>query len=135
MAIKQTPVQEALRFLKDSPDALYLDVRTEAEFGRAHPAGAWNVPFFVSSGGGMSPNIDAFQKVVEALIPKDKPLVVGCQAGGRSQKACEALVAWGYTNLQNVAGGFGDWARSGLPNETGDGGDCAYPALCKKADR
>ena len=133
MAIKQTTPTAAHEQLSASKDALYLDVRTEVEFERGHPAGAVNVPvvFLDPSGGPARPN-DAFVEQVKAIAPAGKELIVGCQAGGRSQRACEILERAGYTDLTNVQGGFGGardragniikgWRDAGLPVETGRG--------------
>jgi len=91
----------------------------------------------------MIPNPD-FLAVVEANIPKDTQLVVGCAAGGRSQKACEALEGAGYATLANIQGGFSGkrdpagnleakgWSDLGLPVAT-DGQQ--YADLAKKAGR
>ena len=107
MAIKQQVPPEAYETLKQNPDALYLDVRTEGEFAAGHAAGAINIPVMVAKGPGqMQLNLD-FVEVAEKVIPKGKKLVVGCMAGGRSQRACEMLEEAGFTDLTNVVGGFG----------------------------
>jgi len=109
--------------------ARYLDVRSEPEFEAGHPPDALNIPLQHASVGGMVPN-DDFVAVVEANLPKDSALVVGCKAGGRSRRAVELLVAAGYTNLVDLGPGwdgkrdaFGrlqpGWSRQGLPVETG----------------
>ena len=111
MAIKQQVPPEAHETLKQNPDALYLDVRTEGEFAAGHAAGAINIPVMVAKGPGqMQLNLD-FVEVAEKVIPKGKKLVVGCMAGGRSQRACEMLEDAGFTDLTNVVGGFGGQHR------------------------
>ncbi len=131
MEIPQTTPSEAYDLLQQEPDTVYLDVRTAPEFEAGHPAGARHVPvlFFVA-GGQPRPNPD-FVATVEALVPRPMKLVVGCQAGGRSQHACELLRDAGYTDVTNVRGGFGGardqtgrviipgWRDAGLPVETG----------------
>jgi len=144
MAIKQQKPNEAHETLKQSPDALYLDVRTEGEFAQGHPAGAINIPVvFIKGPGQMQVNPD-FVEIVEQVVPKSKKLVVGCQAGGRSQRACEMLEDAGYSDLTNVIGGFGGqrdqtgnvvvpgWRESNLPVST-ETGDSSYQAQRKKA--
>jgi rhodanese-related sulfurtransferase len=131
MEIAQTTPPEAYETLQRHPDAVYLDVRTAAEFEAGHPTGARNVPVvFFAPGGQAAPNPD-FVAVVERTIPRATKLIVGCQAGGRSQRACEILAQAGYTDLTNVRGGFGGardqsgrivvpgWREAGLPVETG----------------
>lgn len=49
-----------------------------------------------------------------ASIPKDKPLALHCQGGGRSAYAAAYLERRGY-KVANVAGGFGAWEKAGNP--------------------
>lgn len=133
MEIRQTTPPEAYDTLERDPAAVYLDVRTPEEFAAGHPAGAINVPVLFFRGGQSTPNAD-FVASVQKLVPPTTPLLVGCQAGGRSQRGAELLVAAGYTDVSNVRGGFGGarddtgrlvipgWRDAGLPVETGAGG-------------
>ncbi|HEX9507162.1 MAG TPA: rhodanese-like domain-containing protein, partial [Myxococcales bacterium] len=73
----------------------YLDVRSEPEFEQGHPAGAINCPLMHAGPSGMMPNPD-FLQVVEAVLPKDSRLVIGCQSGGRSLRAAQVLESAGY---------------------------------------
>lgn len=132
MEIRQTTPPEAYDTMQRDPRAVYLDVRTPEEFAAGHPPGALNVPVLFFRAGGSDPNPD-FVATVQRLVPTSTPLLVGCQAGGRSQHGAELLVAAGYTKLSNVRGGFGGardqtgrmvipgWRDAGLPVETGAG--------------
>ena len=96
MAIKQTEPPQAHEILKANPDAIYSTSGPRREFAQSHPAGAINIPVvFIKGPGQMEPN-DDFLAVAEQVLPKDKKLVVGCMAGGRSQRACEILEEAGY---------------------------------------
>lgn len=145
MPIKEQPPRDAHETLKGNPKAIYLDVRTEGEFAQGHPDGAINIPVvFMKGPGQMQLNPD-FLEIAETILPKNKTLIVGCQAGGRSMRACEMLEDAGYADLTNVTGGFGGqrdqsgavvvpgWRDSGLPVST-DLGDAAYEAIRKKAN-
>ena len=144
MAIRQQNPPEAYETLKSNPGALYLDVRTEGEFAAGHAAGAINIPVMVARGPGQMQLNPDFVEVAEKAIPRDRKLVVGCMAGGRSQRACEMLEDAGFIDLTNVVGGFGGqrdasgkvvvagWKEAGLPVTT-DLGDAAYEAQRKKA--
>src|SRR5262249_8111582 len=79
-------------------------------FAAGHPEGALNVPVLFFRAGGSSPNPD-FVSAVQRLVPPNTPLLVGCQAGGRSQRGAELLVAAGYTHVRNLRGGFGGARR------------------------
>ncbi len=144
MAIKQTEPPQAHEILQRNPDAVYLDVRTEAEFAQGHPVGAINIPVvFIKGPGQMEPNGD-FLRVAGSVLCKDNKLVVGCLAGGRSQHACEILEAAGFSDLTNVRGGFGGvrdqsgqvvvpgWRDAGLPVSS-NVGENSYQSLRRKA--
>ena len=143
MPIKQIEPPQAYEILQGNPEATYVDVRTEEEFAQGHPAGAINIPVvFLKPGAAPQPN-DSFLAVAQKVLPQDKKLVVGCMAGGRSQRACEILEEAGYSDLANVRGGFGGardasgaivivgWRDAGLPVSR-ELGDSSYHALRDK---
>ena len=145
MPIAQITPPEAQQTLNADDAVVYLDVRTEGEFLAGHPERAINIPviFFDQAAGRPVPNQN-FLAVVEAAIPKDATVVVGCQAGGRSQRAAEILEQAGYTNLSNMMGGFGGgqdqarqavagWQEAGLPVNTENGDGVSYASLAAKA--
>lgn len=144
MAINQAEPPQAYEILKNNPESVYLDVRTEAEFGQGHPAGAINIPVVFIKGPGQMELNDDFVELVVKTLPREKKLIVGCLSGGRSQRACELLEAAGYTNLTNMRGGFGGardasgqvivtgWRDAGLP-VSAEPGDNGYAALRRKA--
>ncbi|MDB5070561.1 MAG: sulfurtransferase [Candidatus Eremiobacteraeota bacterium] len=45
-------------------------------------------------------------------IPRDKPLVVMCHHGGRSERVAQFLEANGYGNAINLTGGIDAWSAS-----------------------
>ena len=106
----------------------YLDVRSTPEFEQGHPTGAVHIPLAEMGPAGMAPNPN-FLTLVQARFPKEAKLVVGCEAGGRSARACAAMEASGYTNLVDQRAGFGGtrgpngpekgWRDEGLPVEKG----------------
>ena len=144
MAIRQTTPHEAHKLLDEG--YRYVDVRTEAEFANGHPATAVNVPvvFPDPATRQMIMNPD-FVRVVEAHFPKDAPLIIGCQAGGRSQRAAEVLTQSGYTHVVNMQGGFGGardqsgrtvvagWSERGLPVCKDCGVENSYAGLRQHA--
>ena len=144
MPIQQMNPPETKAAMDADPDAVYLDVRTEMEFANGHPTGAINAPVaFPGPAGGMQVNPE-FVAVVEKILPKEKPIYCGCQAGIRSQMAAELLERAGYTDLINVQGGFGGrtdqsgmlvvpgWRDAGLPVETEVTDENSYAGLKKK---
>lgn len=77
----QTSSDEAHRIV--AAGATLLDVRTPAEYGGRHIEGAVNIP------------VDEVRARLSE-IPRDKPVVVYCQSGGRSAAAASTLREAGY---------------------------------------
>ncbi len=44
-------------------------------------------------------------------LTKDKPLVVYCSIGKRSEDIAEKLIKYGFTNVQNLYGGIFEWVN------------------------
>lgn len=140
MTIKHVTVQQARE--EQKAGATYLDVRSIPEFQMGHPDGAFNVPLMHADPAThqMRPN-PAFLDVVRANFAADARLLIGCQMGGRSQKAAELLANAGYDDVANVLGGYGGapqmghtgWVQAGLPVEQKADASREYEALQKKA--
>jgi glyoxylase-like metal-dependent hydrolase (beta-lactamase superfamily II) len=54
-------------------------------------------------------------------IPKDRPVVAVCRAGGRSAQATNILRQAGFTRVANLAGGMLRWRTEGCTVEGGQG--------------
>jgi rhodanese-related sulfurtransferase len=144
MAVKQLTPPQAHDQMQHDATIVYLDVRTEPEFTAAHPEKGINIPaFFFQAPGRPAPNPD-FLTVVEATIPKDATVIVGCQAGVRSQRAADLMIQAGYSKVINMMGGFGGgqaldgspvlgWRDAGLPVSTDNGEGVSYASLATKA--
>jgi len=144
VAVKEITPQQAHDILKADAKVVYIDVRTEREFANGHPQGAVNIPVaFPDPARGMVMNPD-FVKVVESHFAKEKRIIVGCQAGPRSNAAAGLLQQAGYQDVANMVGGFGGmrgpsgnvvapgWAASGLPVSQDDGDGVSYQSLSAK---
>ena len=144
MAVKEITPQQAQDVLQKEPTAIYIDVRTEREFAAGHPEGAVNIPVaFPDPARGMVMNPD-FVKVVESHFPKDKKIIVGCQAGPRSNAAAGLLQQAGYQDVSNMLGGFGGmrdpmgkvinpgWSSLDLPVSEDNGEGVSYQSLIAK---
>src|SRR5262249_17389752 len=108
MSVKNVRPEEAKDILERDSAAVYIDVRTEQEFMNGHVPKSVNIPVVWPdpSTRRMKPNPD-FVRVVTEHFPKDKRIIVGCQAGGRSQMAAELLSQEGFEDVSNMQGGFG----------------------------
>lgn len=91
--------------LAQDPEYVYLDVRSVQEFEQGHVPGSFNIPLLFMTPAGMQPN-PGFLAAVQRRFAKPQKLVLGCKAGGRSERACMLLAGQGYTTLVNMAGGF-----------------------------
>jgi rhodanese-related sulfurtransferase len=80
--------------------AFVLDVREPAEYALGHLPGAVNVP-----------QADLATRLAE--VPRDRPLLVVCQAGARSRRAAQFLAGRGYDRVRSVAGGTTAWQAAG----------------------
>lgn len=96
------PADLAAAMAGDAPTV--LDVRNRSEWAGGHVPGARHIPL---------PELP--QRLDE--IPRDRPLVVGCQAGGRSFIATTLLRRAGFGPVANLAGGYAAWSAAGLPVE------------------
>jgi molybdopterin/thiamine biosynthesis adenylyltransferase/rhodanese-related sulfurtransferase len=81
---------------KDKDRYLIIDVRESAERAESFIEDSIHVPLAKVLSG-------------EEQVPKGKPLVLQCAAGGRSQRAAEHLAKNGYTQVFNLTGGMKAW--------------------------
>ena len=88
---------DAVRFLKDHPETVVVDVRTSSEFQEGHIPGAKLIP------------IDEIENRLSEVPREAGHLLVTCQGGTRSAAACQFLSEKGYTNLFNMYDGMGSW--------------------------
>ncbi|MEM7206638.1 MAG: rhodanese-like domain-containing protein [Pseudomonadota bacterium] len=96
-------VGDATRMQNDD-DALFLDVRDNAAFKTGHLIDAKNIPIKSLAG-----------KVSELSKYKDKPLIVYCDNGIQSGKACSTLKKEGFNKLYSLKGGIAAWEKENLP--------------------
>ncbi len=86
-------------------DVQVIDVRGASEWDAGHLPGAPNMPLATLAA-----------RVAE--VARDRPVVVQCQAGGRSAIAASLLRAKGV-EVANLHGGFAAWREAGFPVEHG----------------
>lgn len=94
---------EAINLINRS-HAIVLDVRNDAEFANGHIVDAKHIP------------VDKLSERLNELTKyKDKPILVNCQRGMRSAKACDILRKAEFTQVHNLQGGLDAWLEAKLP--------------------
>jgi rhodanese-related sulfurtransferase len=94
-------VEDAYK-LYQSGDTFFLDVREQSEWDEYHIPNTTLIPLG---------QLD--QRLAE--VPKDKPVVVVCRSGNRSDVGRDKLLAAGYTNVTSMDGGVSTWRTKGYP--------------------
>lgn len=90
--------------LRGRSDVLMIDVREQSEYDAGHIPNITLIPM------NQVPN-----RLSE--IPKDKPVIVTCRSGNRSDQVTTFLRQQGYTNIHNMAGGIVAWQQAGYAVE------------------
>jgi len=107
------PLYADLRRRDPVRPAILLDVREADEFRDVRVPGSLFIPMSQISA-----------RLGE--VPRDRPIVVLCAAGSRSQQVTGMLLDNGWDDVGNLAGGIIAWERMGLdvrkgPVEDGEG--------------
>ncbi len=87
--------------VKKMNNTLLLDAREREEYDVSHLPNAVFIGY------------KNFEKNTLADIPKDKPIVVYCSIGYRSEKIGEKLQKMGYTKVYNLYGSIFEWVNEG----------------------
>ncbi len=128
--VAQLTLTEAWDLMSADPNAVLVDVRTEAEWNfvgvpvldelnRQPRLAQW------TTFPGGSPNADFMAEASRDLDPS-QPVLFLCRSGARSQAAAEAFSAAGFQSTYNITAGFegdkgpdghrvGGWKHSALP--------------------
>jgi len=101
--LKLDSLQKAL------PNAILLDVRSDEEWDAGHLAGASYISY----------DWDHRLEPLKAL-PEDRPILVYCEAGGRSGVITEELRIIGHPYIIDLIGGISDWTEADLPLAFGE---------------
>jgi len=78
MSVKQIDPRQTYETLKQDPNAVYIDVRTDAEFVNGHVPGAVNIAVMSPDpmSRRMTPNPN-FLQAVQTAFSKDKKIICG----------------------------------------------------------
>ena len=119
--------KKAHEILRESPNTLLIDCRTEAEFFYVgHPVEAISIEWNTEPDFEINPHFT--DEVLRMAGRKDRSIILICRSGKRSVDAGVELEKHGFTNIANVHEGFeGDldaehhrgqlngWRKHGLP--------------------
>ena len=83
------------KMIRENRGVIVVDVRTRDEYMYNHLQGAVNVPLH-----------EINQKISRYVKSKNDVIIVYCEYGGRSKKACGKLQKMGYVNVYNLDGGI-----------------------------
>lgn len=95
-------VDEAYAMYQDG--AFVLDVRTVEEWNEYHAPNTTLIP------------LDELASRVNE-VPRDRPIVVICRSGNRSDEGRDILLNAGFTQVTSMDGGLKDWRTRGYPIE------------------
>jgi glyoxylase-like metal-dependent hydrolase (beta-lactamase superfamily II)/rhodanese-related sulfurtransferase len=109
MLTSSAPVSEveAATLEGQAANALLLDVREPEEYAHGHIPGAVNIP-----------QAELATRLQE--LPRDRAVLITCQAGYRSRRAAQFLMQTGFERVTSVRGGTEAWQAAGKPLALGD---------------
>ena len=97
--------RQAFDFLREHPQALFVDCRSEMEYlFVGHPVGALHVAW--NDGPDWTVNPAFVEQVGKLAGDLERPILLICRSGNRSQEAGEALERAGYSRVLNILHGF-----------------------------
>lgn len=85
-------------------NAVVLDVCDAVEFAAGHITDARHIPV-----------AQLADRIKEIRKFQDKPVLVNCQSGIRSSKACDILRKHEFAKVYNLQGGLNAWIQAKLP--------------------
>lgn len=101
--VPNVTVTEAVALI-NRQHAVVLDVRGDAEFASGHIVDAKHIPLDTLT-----------ERLNELKKYQNKPILVNCQRGARTMKACDILRKAGFTQVHHLQGGLNAWVEAKLP--------------------
>lgn len=90
--------------MMNAGEAVFVDVRDDAEFKKGHVLDATNIPLSTLD-----------NRLHELEKHKGEDVIIYCDSGMRAQKAGAKLKKSGFSKLHTIAGGLGAWEKASLP--------------------
>src|SRR5436190_15141893 len=99
--VSEISARDAIALRKSNPEVVFLDIREQPEVNLGVIPGAVHL-----ARGSMETKI-------EALVPREKRVIIYCANGNRSAFAADTLQQMGYGAVASMACGFRDWVSLG----------------------
>lgn len=96
-SVKTFSADEAVRFMKEQGNVLFIDVREPSEHIEKSIPGVVNIPRGLLE-----------FKVTAHAADADQPIMIHCAAGGRAVLAAKTLIDMGFTNVGAITAGCDD---------------------------
>ena len=93
-AVKTYSAEEAVTFMKEQGDVLFIDVREPSEHIEKSIPGVVNIPRGLLE-----------IKITDHTRDADHPIMIHCAAGGRAVLAAKTLVDMGFTKVGAITAG------------------------------
>jgi rhodanese-related sulfurtransferase len=103
MILHNAPAIDVRQARLNSDEALFLDARAREEYEVSHlPKARW-VGF------------EEFGEPAVRDLPLDRPIIVYCSVGYRSDLIAARMQEMGFSNVENMYGGIFEWVNRGHP--------------------
>ena len=96
-SVKTYSADEAVKFMKEQGNVLFIDVREPSEHIEKSIAGVINIPRGLLE-----------FKIKAHTTDADQPVMIHCAAGGRAVLAAKTLIDMGFTNVGAITAGCDD---------------------------
>jgi adenylyltransferase/sulfurtransferase len=103
-SVREVDVARARQLLAGEERPVLVDVRQQAEWNQGHLEDATLLPM-----------AELEARIGEIAPDRERPVLLYCRSGARSHRAAAILLALGYAEPINVAGGILDWEAAGYP--------------------
>jgi rhodanese-related sulfurtransferase len=94
----------AATLLYNREDALFVDVRTEADYRKTHLPGAVHLP-----ASGLEQGLEKLKR------HQGKPIIVYCNTGMQTGRVAAQLKKHGFDRVYQLRGGLTSWQDGGFP--------------------
>jgi len=92
-------VAKAKKMMSELEDFIFIDVRPESAYNKAHISGAVSIPSSQTN-----------DRIQAEFPDRNKVIFMYCETGGRAMMVAKQLVRSGYVNVYNT-GSFSRWSK------------------------